>query len=67
MANEDDEDEAMLLSGSPLPSMLDSVPEETERAMGDSSSWSPSSFSSSFGSLAIGKSCLLASINSGVP
>lgn len=67
VANEDDEDEAMLLSWIPLLSMLESVPDETERAMGDNSSWSPRSFSNSFGSLAIGKSCLLARIKSGVP
>lgn len=67
VAIDDDEDDAMLLSGKPLPSMLESVPDETERAMGESSSWSPNNFSSSFGSLAIGKSCLLARIKSGVP
>lgn len=67
VAIEDDDDDAMLLSGNPLPSMLERVPEETERAIGESSSWSPNNFSSSFGSLAIGKSCLLARIKSGVP
>lgn len=38
VAIEDDEDDAMLLSGKPLPSMLESVPDETEREIGESSS-----------------------------
>jgi len=67
VANEDDDDDAMVLSGKLLPSQeSESVPVETERAMGESSC-SPNNFSSSFGSLAIGKSCLLAKIRSGVP
>lgn len=37
MARDDVEDDAMLLSGSELPSMLESVPDETDRAMGESS------------------------------
>lgn len=37
-ASDDDEEDAKLLSGKALPSMLERVPEETERAIGDSSS-----------------------------
>lgn len=59
---DDDEGEAAANDFSILPDETDS-----ERAMGELSSWSPSNFSNSIGSLAIGKSCLFANINRGVP
>jgi hypothetical protein len=67
VASEDDDDEAMVLSGKTPPSILESVPDDTEREIGVRSSCRPSNFSNSFGSFAIGKSCLLAKIKSGVP
>lgn len=67
VASEDDDDEAMLLSGNTPPSMLASVPDDTESEIGVRSSCRPNNFSNSFGSFAIGKSCLLAKIKSGVP
>lgn len=44
-ASDEDDDDAILLSG--MLSMLEIVPDDTERAIGESSSWRPKSFSNS--------------------